>query len=148
MNRNLLIFGLFLIIAGVFTGFYLLSVFGFLMVIPSILGSSRPPPLRSPGPQNEASRRVMSQTAQPQPTDGQTTPPVQVQPMAAMAPPPSPQPQQFSYSPALFPTTLLPSLSLSMAVPQPPEQASKSQAKEDELVEMGAILALARLLLG
>ncbi|MDG6949414.1 MAG: hypothetical protein JRM77_06165 [Nitrososphaerota archaeon] len=148
MNRNLLVFGLFLIIAGVFTSFYLLSVFGFLMVIPALLGSSRPPPLRGPGQQNEASRRVMPQTAQPPPTDGQKSPPAQVKPMAAMAPLPSPQSQQLSYSPALFPTTLLPSLSLSMAAPQPPEQVSKSQAKDDELVEMGAILALARLLLG
>ncbi|MDG6994273.1 MAG: hypothetical protein JRN36_05260, partial [Nitrososphaerota archaeon] len=89
------------------------------------------------------------QSAQPQPTEGQTSPPPQVKPMAAMAPPPSPQSQQFSYSPALFPTTLLPSLSISMPVPQPPsEQVPKNQAREDDLVEMGAILALARLLLG
>ncbi|MDG7012015.1 MAG: hypothetical protein JRN11_04205 [Nitrososphaerota archaeon] len=148
MNRNLLIFGLFLIIAGIFAGFYLLSVFGFLMVIPALLASSRPSQRPSPGPPREAPRRIM-QNAQPPPTLSRDAATVQASTAAALTPPPPSQSQQFSYSPPLFPTVLLPSLSISMGVPQTPsEQAPKSQAREDDVLEMGAVLALARLLLG
>ncbi|MDG6900230.1 MAG: hypothetical protein JRM91_04315 [Nitrososphaerota archaeon] len=148
MNRNLLIFGLFLIIAGIFAGFYLLSVFGFLMVIPALLASSRPSPRPPPEPAREASRRIM-QSAQPQPALSREPTAVQASTAAALTPPPPSQSQQLSYSPPLFPTVLLPSLSISIGVPQTPsEQAPKTQTREDDVLEMGAVLALARLLLG
>ncbi len=148
MNRNLLVFGLFLVIAGLFSGYYVLSLFGVLMIVPALRSSSRSPPPPVSKPRDESPRTVMGTTPQMQAPAMQAPKPPP--PMPAMtAPSPSPQTQQPGYSPALFPTTLLPSLSLSTGVTQvPSEPVPKSQAAEDDVVKVGAVLALARLLLG
>ena len=150
MNRNLLVFGLFLVIAGLFSGYYVLSLFGILMIVPALRSSSRRPPSPVSKPRDESPRMAMGPSPQMQaPVMQAPNPPPPVPAMTA--PRPLPQTEQSGYSPALFPTTLLPSLSLSppTGVPQAPsEPVPKSQAAEDDVVKVGAVLALARLLLG
>ncbi|MDG6953322.1 MAG: hypothetical protein JRN71_05895 [Nitrososphaerota archaeon] len=150
MNRNLLVFGLLLVVTGIFVGFYVISIFGLLMLVPALMASPRPPP--SP-PVSRPARE----------TPGTIIPPLNPQPTAEqparqgtgvsapaimMASTPSSQSQSY-FSPALFPGTLLPSLSLSMGTPKTTsEPTSEGPARGDEVVEVGAILALVRLLLG
>jgi len=63
--------------------------------------------------------------------------------------PSSPQAQPISYTPALFPSPLLPSLS-TMGSTTPPVKAPLEAKREgqDELVEVGAMLALLKLVFG
>jgi hypothetical protein len=54
-----------------------------------------------------------------------------------------------SYSGALFPSPILPALSQITPVPRPTkEKEQQSQGERDELVEVGAMLALLKLILG
>ena len=149
MNRNLAIFSLLLILVGLAFGLYLIAFFGFLLIIPAFLVPQNPPgrPPRAPPP--PAPRRI--------------TPPAETKPEPVAAPPsqemamPSPSyssssTMQQTYSPALFPSPMLPSLSQvpGLASAQPPKEASamKQEGSRDELVEMGAILALLKLAFG
>jgi len=57
--------------------------------------------------------------------------------------------QPISYTPALFPSPLLPSLSVMGSTP-PPAKAPQEVKREgqDEVVEIGAMLALLKLVFG
>jgi hypothetical protein len=150
MNRNLLLFALFLAVLGIGFDFYLLTFFGLLLLIPAALIPSKPP-ARTPQPPKQVARRTgppqssqsMAKEQAPQPMS-QYVP----QSMAAMAPAQYSSSYQ-SYSPALFPNSMFPSLSMSgSATPQPQGEPAKKQPERDQLVEAGAILAILKLMLG
>jgi hypothetical protein len=155
MNRNLLLFALFLAVLGVVFGFYLITFFGLLLLIPAALIPSRAP-ARTPQPPKQAARRTpppqgLQSMAKEQAPQSMSSQPVSQsmspQPMAAMSSVPYSSSYQ-SYSPALFPSSMFPSLSMSgSAQPQPQGELAKKQAERDELVEVGAMLALLKLLL-
>jgi hypothetical protein len=157
LNRNLLFFSLFLIIVGVGFGIYLVSFIGFLMLIPALASPSQAPARRAPPSSPQLSRpqkRVTppkysppSPPAPPSSTEPATAP---AQPMTYMSvSPSSSQAQPISYTPALFPSPMLPSLSLMGNAP-PPEKMPQEARREgqDELVEVGAMLALLKLVFG
>jgi hypothetical protein len=58
-------------------------------------------------------------------------------------------PQTLSYTPALFPAPLLPSLSTMGSMQQPAKMAQEPEREgRDELVEVGAMLAILKLVFG
>ena len=148
LNRNLLVFSLFMIVVGVFFGFYLVSFLGLLVLIPALVASSNPPPRPQPSSAKQPPRRVTP----PQATDAkaEVAPPVQSMSgqMSIAAIPPPTQPQ--TYSPALFPSSFMPTLSQMGTYPQMTRepQGPKKQEERDELVEVGSILVLLKLVFG
>ncbi|MDG6900821.1 MAG: hypothetical protein JRM80_02520 [Nitrososphaerota archaeon] len=142
MNRNLVLFSVLLIMLGIGSGFYLLSLLGSLFLLPALISRGRPPPARATPPQKQEARRIIP-----------LTPP---QPPAEAAPPQvsgymaSPQPAQYQgYSMALFPTTMFPSLSQMGGKALPPVQPPVvKQDARDDLVEVGAMIALLKLAFG
>ncbi|HKT22043.1 MAG TPA: hypothetical protein VJR06_05470 [Nitrososphaerales archaeon] len=144
MNRNLLLFSFFLILLGVGFDFYLVSFFGVLLLIPAFMAPSRTAPRPAQTTASPGARRigpppkpqVAAQQAQPEP-----------QPQSRMMPPAAQPGQSLPYSPALFPTSMFPSLSLSGGTnPQPVDSNAKQPSERDELIETGAMLALLKLL--
>ncbi len=149
MNRNLLVFSLLLIFLGFGFGLYLLSFFGLVLLIPSLLSPSRPParPVPAPTPQEQRPRRIAPPPVQ-QPS---VAPEPQPMPEAAkpMSPPMQPAYAPATYSGALFPTPILPALSRMDTMAMPTKEAAQKKSDDrDELVEVGAVLALLRLALG
>ncbi|MDE1858321.1 MAG: hypothetical protein KGI26_04540 [Thaumarchaeota archaeon] len=142
MNKNLVIFGAFLIVLGAGVGYYLISLFGLLILIPALIAPSRPIS-RLPTSAKEEPRRI---APKPQPMPAQVQTPASQPAMAAPISQPGPY---SSYSPALFPNSMFPSLSLSAAVQLQPASAAPAKAAErDELIETGALLALLKLFVG
>ena len=142
MNKNLVIFGAFLIVLGAGFGYYLISLFGLLILIPALMAPSRPVS-RLPTSAKEEPRRI---APKPQPMPAQVQPPASQPAVAVPISEPSPY---VSYSLALFPNSMFPSLSLSAtAQPQPASEAPAKAAERDELIETGALLALLRLFVG
>lgn len=158
MNRNLLLFAVFLAVLGIVFDFYLLTFFGLLLIIPAAMIPSKPPtqtsqptsqqPRRTSSPRS-ATSMTREEAPHPSPQSmAQSVPQYTPQPMAPTQPAPYLGSYQ-SYSPSLFPTSIFPSLSISgMAAPQPQGEPAKKQSERDELVEVGAMLALLKLLLG
>jgi len=149
MNRNLVIFSLFLVLIGVAFDLYLVAFFGLLILLPAFFASSKPS-ARTPGaPQTpqpkQAPRRIIPRAAaKPEPAPTSTA-----QPMAA--PEYSAPTYHPSYTPALFPSPMLPTLSQMPTTSTPvPKAASETKqgVERDELVEAGAILAVLKLLFG
>jgi hypothetical protein len=152
LNRNLLLFSLFLIILGLGFGIYLVSLFGVLMLIPALTAKSRPPPRPvTPSPRQESRRIIPLARPEPSPApQGMSSPPgveAQPKPMVMTS---SPQPSAYqNYSPAIFPNSMFSYLSPSPNVPtHPPETQAKKPSEKDELIETGAMLAILKLLLG
>ena len=158
LNRNLLIFSLFLIIVGFVSGLYLVSFIGLLLLIPALASPSQAPARRGP-----------PQPSQPSQPPKRVTPPLHGPPSSPPAPSPKIEPaepppqtmtymstspslssmQPISYTPALFPTPLLPSMSvMGSAPPQAKAPQEVGREKQDELVEMGAMLALLKIVFG
>ena len=164
MNKNLLVFSLFVIVAGLAIGLYVISIFGLLLLITALAAPSRPPgqnaPPRPAQPQPQSGGRVTprrSPSPPPPPTQSPMSepvvPPSPTSPMASMVTPysaPSPSPTQpFSYSPALFPWPMLSSMSTMGSTPQPAKPPQETRHVEsDELVELGAMLAILKLVFG
>ena len=159
MNRNLLVFSLFIIVAGLAFGLYIISFFGLLLLIPALVAPTRPPTRNAPTqptqPQPQPWGRVIPPRSRspppiPSPRTERVAPPAPA--MASTTTsylPPSPPPAQpISYAPALFPSPLLPPMSIASS-PQPakPPQETKPEGR-DELVEAGALLAILKLILG
>lgn len=149
MNRNLLVFALLLIFAGFGVGFYLISFFGLLLLIPALLSPTRIPtrPTPTSAPSSSQQRRI-TPTPFKQPETAVKAPTAAPTP-ATMAPP-SYEQQAGGYTPALFPTTMFPSLS-GMTGTQPPLPKEREHAKpreQDEVLEVGGLLVLLRLLSG
>ena len=160
MNRNLLVFSLFIIVAGLAFGLYIISFFGLLLLIPALAPSPRPPARNAPPPsQPQPWGRATPRRSSPSPP-APPMPPPRTEPVAPPAPPvasmatsyltPSPSPTQpVSYSLALFPSPLLPSLSTMGSVPQPAKMQQEVRHEGvDELVEVGALLVILKLVLG
>ena len=103
------------------------------------------PPSPAPSPR---SRKVPqpggSHPPKPQPTSYLQPAPVKA-PAAASSNIPTAMPQ--GYSPALFPNPMFPSLSM-MGSPPPAPPPEAKPAERDEILEMGAMLALVKLLAG
>jgi len=158
LNRRLFVFSLLLMVAGFVSGIYLVSLIGLLLLIPSLASPSQAP-ARKPPPQtsqpSQPPRRAAPPVHKPPPPAQMSSPKTEpatppAQEMTYMSTSPSvPSMQPLSYTPALFPSPMLPSLSL---MGSPPSQAKAPQEvrreREDELVEVGAMLALLKLVLG
>lgn len=143
LNRNLVFFGVFLILIGAGSGVYLISFLGVLLLIPALLSPSRLPAPRTPASgQTQPPRRIIPPAPVKQPPSPQET-----QPMAATQ---TETPMQYQgYAGPLFPAPMFPSLSQMGTPPsatsRPPPPAGQGR---DELLEVGAILAVLKLLSG
>ncbi len=144
LNRNLLILSLFLILAGFFSGLFLISFFGLLLLIPALSSASRPPTRPSPYQPKPAPRRITPPTASSPPPSSASAPTSMATPAPVYAPPPQAQ----SYSPALFPSPMMPSLSTMGSTQPMMEPVPTRKDGKDELVEAGAILAALKIIFG
>lgn len=138
-----------MIVIGVFFGIYLVSFLGLLVLIPALVASSNPPPRPQPSSAKQPPKRVIP----PHPMEAKAEvapPPAQSMSgqMSMAATPPPTQPQ--TYSPALFPSSFMPTLSQMGTYPQMARepQGPKKQDERDELVEVGTILVLLKLVFG
>jgi hypothetical protein len=144
MNRGLLIFAILLILTGAFLNEYFISIFGFFLLFPAILSSRRPRQSRPPVSKEPQSRRVIPKP----PPVYEPQPPVQT-PVLTPPPPAQVKQPQPTYSAALFPNVMFPSLSTALpSIQRPKESAEQSSTQRDELLEVGALLTLLRLVLG
>jgi len=146
MNRNLVVFSLLLILVGLAFGLYVISFFGLLILIPAFASSPRPPPRPASTQPRQQPRRIIppSQPA-PQPQPEQAAPPVQPKQMVSASPATQPQ----SYAPALFPSSMFPALSgMGSTLPAAKEAPAPKSEGRDELVEVGTMLALLKLVFG
>jgi len=172
MNRNLLIFSIIMILAGLTISPYILLI-GLFLLFPALLVPSNPPPQRPPPSQGQ--QPVRRHAPQPAPTyEPSSAPALQTaqapQQMVPAAPIPTTQISGMSYSPPLFPTSMFPSSSQSTPMSMfpsttlfsstgqlqretPGPQAARgahaeSREPKDELLELGALLALLKLAFG
>ncbi|MDG6989211.1 MAG: hypothetical protein JRN21_07795 [Nitrososphaerota archaeon] len=156
MNRNLLVFSLFLIIFGVVSGVYLVSLFGIILLIPSTLPSARQSS-RNPPRQTETKRPPTWDAARRMPADQGPVPTAQVaqpafqpsqppEPVVTTTPGPSPME---TYSPALFPGSIFPPVyNLGVQTTPPAGPEAKKASERDDLVEAGTLFVLLKLFLG
>jgi hypothetical protein len=156
MNRSLLVFSIILILLGI--GFdYLISLFGLFLLFPALLSSPRPRPQGTPTGSGQQAPRpgpamdttpAMDTVLETAPAWGAvSTPvaPVAVAPASTLPPPPS----QPSFSAPLFPTSIFPTLSQQMPAAQAlKEPRSEPPASRDEVLELGGLLALVKLIFG
>jgi hypothetical protein len=151
MNRNLFGFGLLIILVGIGSGFYLLSLIGLVIMIPALLAPSkiptRPSPgtRQSPGTVRRETRRIIPPpvTRQPEPT------PSQPQHQLAIPTTAAPQMSTPTFSQPLFPNSIFPSLSLVSGPVHPQGSSTPVKSSErDEVLEIGAILAFLRIAFG
>ena len=147
MNRNLLVFALLLIFAGFFVGYDLIAFFGVLLLIPALLSPTRIPTRPTPTSSAPQPRRIAPPPPK-QPEAAMQAP--QAAPMAAAMGSPSYQPQSMGYAAPLFPTSMFPSLSgmTGTQLPPPKEPEHGKPREQDELLEVGALLVLLRILSG
>lgn len=145
VNRNLVGLAFLLILAGIGVGLYLLAFIGLLILIPALLAPSRVPSRPAPAPVRQETRRITPQPllrqAEPATKEIQQKPTIMVPTPSTTATP--------VYSPALFPSSIFPSISQvsNYAQPTPPTNPQKSEQR-DELLEVGAILAILRIAFG
>jgi len=162
MNRNLLVFSLFIIAAGLAFGLYIITFFGLLLLIPALAAPSRPPARNAPQQPAKQQPQPWGRVIPPRPSPLPSAPTPshrneptapQMQPMATMATSyvtPSPSPTQIvSHTPALFPLPLLPAMSVMGSAPQPAKSPQETRNEgRDELVEVGALLAVLKIIFG
>lgn len=146
MNRDLFGFAILLVLLGIGFGIYLISFFGLLLMIPAFLARPRqkkggtPPPIKqqtrriSPPPVRQAEPWVS--TVQPKVATSAPTP-------APETPTPTP-----TFEVPIFPTSMFPSLSMTSAPQTSKEIVTARPTQEDELLKIGAILALLRFAFG
>lgn len=143
--RGLLYFSALLIFLGVYGGAYPVSIIGVLLLIPSLMATSRRPPTKQQPPVVQEFRRVVPR----QPTMSMETRPAPSTVLETSPPTPAPFEHQESYTGALFPTAIFPTLSQS-PISRLPADASKQgpQGTKDEVLEVGTIVAIMKLVLG
>ena len=147
MIRGLLYFSVLLILLGAYGGAYPVSIVGVLLLIPALAAPSRRPSAekKPPPPPLQQYRRVIPRTA-PVPMDSQAA--VSATPHAE-PPALAPFEHQETYTGALFPTSIFPTLSLSPVSQQAAEDPRKAvQGQKDEVLEVGTIVAIMKLILG
>ena len=158
MNRGLLLFSILLIIVGAFVGVLTVPLVGVFLLMLSLVipGSKRVPPQRGQAPQQVTQASPMGEVI----GSVMGPPPAPTVPQYMKAPAPSSmQPSGYEQraaagSPALFPTSMFPSLVPSQPALMPMTEAGKKKEGEeekkaearDELLELGAILIALRLL--
>jgi hypothetical protein len=151
MNRGLLVFSFILILLGLVLGVGLVSIFGFLLLFPALLSTPKPRPQGRPTGWEEQApipAPVMETPLEPVPIVASVSMSATPKAAAPISIPLS-SPPQISYSAPLFPTSIFPSLSQQMSTTAAPKEA-KSQAlvPKDEILELGALLALMKLVFG
>ncbi|MDA4124368.1 MAG: hypothetical protein OK438_02790 [Thaumarchaeota archaeon] len=147
MNRNLLVASVFLILVGIAFGFYPVTLIGFFLLFPALLSSPRPGPMKTPTTRpQEQPRRIMPH---PTPVTEALPLPAVTAPLPTATPSSSqPIPHSLaSYSSALFPNSMFPNLSLASPT-QSSTAKTEAPAAKDELLEVGALLAFLKLVLG
>jgi hypothetical protein len=146
-NRNLLVFSILLIVAGISFGIYLVSVLGFFLLFPALLTTPKPRQYRTPPSRTQEQPRRIA----PRPPSVMEILPQPQTPAAAVTVPLTPTPvvSQTPYTPALFPKSIFPTLSLMPPTGQQ-VQPSKEQAPapRDELLEVGTLVAVLKLFFG
>ncbi|QQG48042.1 MAG: hypothetical protein HY247_04540 [archaeon] len=146
MNRGLLFFSILVVLAGIGSKSIFVAFFGVFLAVVSLIPSRRftsklPPVGTRVGP-----RTVQRATP---PTSQTSTEPDPAAALLAAVSASSASKSNPTYTPALFPGPIFPSLSLQGQPTQnPPAKTSAQPAEKDEVLEVGAILALARVLLG
>jgi len=165
-NRSLLIFGLLMLLLAVATGVSIIALVGVFLLLTSFVLPSSPPPTVPNRPVGKpAPRRISPKPAeQPVPASPQTsatqmgmTSSSAPHSVAAPATPPpvaGPQmqpslPTQPTFTPPLFPTSMFPSSSMYQQPPQAPgENRPGRHESKDEVLELGALVALLKLVFG
>jgi Na+-transporting methylmalonyl-CoA/oxaloacetate decarboxylase gamma subunit len=145
VNRNLAGLALLLILLGIGVGLYLLAFIGLLILIPALLAPSKVPSRPVPIPAKQETRRIAPPLLQKQPESN-----IKVsQQQGAMVVPVQSSTSTPTYSPALFPTSIFPSMSQVTKYGQPPTPTNPPKSEErDELLEIGAILAILKIAFG
>jgi len=167
MNRGLLVFSVLLILLGLSLNAYIISILGFFLLFPALLSTPRPRPpgvptgsgqqAPEPAPVMESASvaetapepaPIMETTSERAPGWGTLSTPVAPRTVAPTSMPPLP-PSQPSFSAPLFPTNIFPSTSQQMPTAQVLKEArSESPAPRDEVLELGALLTLMKLIFG
>lgn len=144
MNRGLAVFAFFLIVLGAGSGFYPVSVLGVLLLIPAFLAPTRRP---LPRPQTSTPERRRTAPAPSAILAGTTPQPKQEIPRVQMPPAPT-EAQRAATIPALFPTAIFPSMFPGVPTQQArePKPAGEKPESRDELLELGALVAILRLI--
>lgn len=165
MNRSLLTFSILLILLGIGFGAYYIIIFGVFLLFPALLSTPRPRSKGVPtgsGQQAPEPAPVMETGLEPAPEPapvmetiperapvwGTVSTPVAPRTVAPTSMPPLP-PSQPSFSAPLFPTSMF----LNASQQMPTVQALKETKREapesrDEVLELGALLALMKLVFG
>ncbi|MDA4127122.1 MAG: hypothetical protein OK452_07980 [Thaumarchaeota archaeon] len=145
MNRDLFGFAILLVLLGIGFGIYLISFFGLLLMIPAFLIRSRPKTGRTSLPVKQQVRRITP----PRPPVRLVEPPVSTpQPVVSTNAPVPPATTTPTYAVPLFPTSMFPSLSMTPAEQTSKEATAAKPTQGDEVLEIGAILALLRFAFG
>jgi hypothetical protein len=136
------VFAVIVIFAGLFLGFYVLIIFGFVLLVPALLVPSPKPPQRPAEQKKEQPRRP---SLPPEPIGVPTSP----APVMTAPTPYVPMSAQPSASSPLFPTALFPPLSLPLPQAKPPLEAKQVQPESrDEVLEYGLLLAILMMVAG
>lgn len=147
MNRDLFGFAILLVLLGIGFGIYLISFFGLLLMIPAFLAGSRPKAGGTPPPPIKQQTRRISPPPLRQAEPWVTT----AKPVAATPAPSPAQPtatQTPTFEVPIFPTSMFPSLSMTPAPQATKEDTAAKPSQEDEVLKIGAILALLRFAFG
>jgi hypothetical protein len=148
LNRNLFSFAILLVLLGIGFGIYLISFFGLLLMIGAFLARSRPK-TSPPPPQVQVKQQARRISPLP-PRQAEPWAKTIQQPVAP--PPPAPEPAATSQTPTfevpIFPNLMFPSLSTTSVTSPSKEATTPKPAQEDELLQIGAILALLRFAFG
>jgi hypothetical protein len=144
MNRDLFGFAILLILVGIGFGIYLISFVGLLLMIPAFLARPRQ---KTGGSPSQQTRRISP------PPVRQAEPWVSTAQPKAATPAPAPAPADApattpTYGVPLFPTSMFPSLTMTPAPQASQEATAEKPTQRDELLEIGAILALLRFAFG
>jgi len=153
LNKSLLVFAIILIFGGIFLGIDLIVLLGVVVLIPALLTTPKEPskvPVSKP--QAPAPRRITPPPAS-QPAKTEHSEPGGMQPQAPLpmpstmyAPSAGSMSSGVIYSPALFPTSMFPSISAPPTYrPQLPEHREGRASETDELFEFGLLIAVLRL---
>jgi len=155
MNRSLLVFSILLILMGIGLGQDFIAVFGFFLLLPALFSTPRPRPQGTPtgsgqqAPEPAPGPAPVMETA-PEPASFLETASRSVaQQTVAPTSMPPPPPSQPSFSAPLFPTCIFPGASQQIQTAQAPEDArTKGPDSKDDVLELGALLALVKLVFG
>jgi hypothetical protein len=146
MNRGLLAFAVFLIVIGASFNVIQALIIGLFLLFPAVLTTPKPRSQRIPSSQVPSPRRIA-----PRPPPVIEKPVVEAPPDVAlpMVTAASQVRQQPTFSPALFPNPIFPTLSkIPLSTVAPREAEKQPTEQREELLEFGALIALLRLAFG